>query len=104
MRTIYKYALPFGDEVSVQMPKDASILKFGIQSVIDSKPEIVVWAIVDTESEMEERRFRIVGTGHPLEDDTTAHCADIPCEWDYVYFDTLFDRRFVWHIFVGCKY
>ena len=109
MRTIYKYALPFGDEVSVQMPKDASILKFGIQSVIDSKPEIVVWSIVDTEAEMEERRFRIVGTGHPLEDNTIGHVledyttAHGSYEWVYEYFDTLFDRRFVWHIFVGYK-
>ena len=103
MRTIYKYALPFGDDVSIEMPKDASILKFGIQSVIDSTPYFVVWALVDTESEIGERRFRIVGTGDSLEDNTTAHGADIPCECDYVYFDTLFDRRFVWHIFVGYK-
>ena len=109
MKKIYKYQIPFGDESTVQMPKGASILKVGIQSrrVPDPAvmsiiyPNICAWAIVDTEAELEERKFRIVGTGHPLPDYCVKY-AGIGNE-DYDYFDSVFDRDFVWHIFVKCS-
>ena len=103
MRTIHKYQIPFGDEVAIHMPKDTSILKFSIQKIINGSPDICVWAIIDTESEMEERRFRIHCTEQPLPDNSTAHGSNTVSDWDYEYFDTLTDRQFVWHVFVGYK-
>ena len=97
MKTIYKYEIPFGDEVAIQMPKDASLIKFGLQGVVGGRPDIFVWAIVDTDAEMEERRFRIHGTGLLLPEDSVLYGSNGD---EYEYYDTLFDRMFVWHIFV----
>ena len=105
MRTIYKYEIPFCDEPTIQMPKDASILKFGTQGEqIHGQPHFYVWALVDTDAEMEERKFRIFGTGHELPDDCMKYGGGIEFDYDFEYFDTLFERGFVWHIFVGCKH
>jgi hypothetical protein len=41
---------------------------------------------VDTESEMEEMRLQVFGTGH-----------EIPDDWEHV--GTVQDGEFVWHIF-----
>ena len=87
MRAIYKYELPFKDEVSIQMPFGSEIVKCGVQGMKGNKPNICVWAVVDPEREMETYHFCIRGTGHPLPEDD-----------GYRYIDTVFDRQFVWHI------
>ena len=108
MRTIHKYHIPFGDEAMVMMPKGAEILKFGIQGTMpNGYPDICVWAMVDTEAEAEVRRFRIFGTGHPLPKNCMkyAGCGKNPDrEYEFEYWDTLFDGRGVWHMYVQYIY
>jgi len=102
MRTIYKYELPFGDETMVQMPKDAVILKAAVQGCKKDStayPHICVWALVDTTVELVEWTFRTAGTGHPLPDNVGVLGIDVFNEDSYTYFDSVFDRDFVWHIF-----
>ena len=61
--------------------------------------------MVNTEAEVEERRFRIFGTGHPLPKNCMKYAGygeNPDCEYEFEYWDTLFDGRgYVWHIFVG---
>ena len=98
VKTIYKYVIPFrGGEVSVQIPKDAVLLKSGFQVVVTT-PILCVWALVDPNAEKEERRFRIHETGHTLPDDSVAVGAAIG---EFEYWETLIERDFVWHIFVS---
>ena len=65
MKRVYKYLLEVNDKVSVYMPKGARVLSVQVQN---GRP--CLWAAVDTnELTLEERWFRIVGTGHPIHDD-----------------------------------
>ena len=69
MKTIYKYDLaPINDRIQVGMPKGAVILSVGSQS----GAELVCWARVDTNEPKKIRQFRIVGTGHSLDNDDMA--------------------------------
>jgi hypothetical protein len=82
MKTIYKYivtGLPLQNKI--EMPKGASILSVNMQGA-----DCCMWALVDTESETEEREFEIVGTGWELDDKLS-------------YVGTCFAKDgFVWHI------
>ena len=101
MRTIYKYPIPFGDEATVMMPKGALLLTFAIQGIyVTGLPNICVWALVDTEAEMEAKKFKIFGTGYPLPDDCVKYGGDL--DYDFEYETTVFDHKHVWHIFLGC--
>lgn len=81
MKVIYKYALT----PKVLLPKDASILKAGMQS-----GGLYIWALVDpNETTKVERTFEIVGTGHSFDYERLK----------YTFIDTIFDGPFVWHIF-----
>jgi hypothetical protein len=61
MQTIHKYYIPFGDQVVIQLPIGAKILCVHSQ---DNEPHL--WALVDTESKLEDRFFLILGTGRPI--------------------------------------
>ena len=62
---VYKYPLYIQDEVVVMMPNGARVLSVQVQN---GRP--CLWAAVDTnELTLEERWFRIAGTGHPIHDD-----------------------------------
>lgn len=65
MRAVYKYTIPLDDVVSVELPTGSKILC--VQSQRDD-PQI--WALVDPTFpvEKETRTFRIVGTGHQIDD------------------------------------
>lgn len=63
MRTVYKYALPLDDLVTVELPGGAKILCVQAQRDVPT-----IWALVDTFNSPEPRTFRIAGTGHPIED------------------------------------
>jgi hypothetical protein len=76
MKTIYKYTL---DE-PVRMPRDATVVKVGIQDGI-----YCIWAVVDTVAPVEERRFVVVGTGRELDS-------------NMIHVGTVFEGPFVWHI------
>lgn len=64
MRTIYKYTLPVTDIARADMPAGAKVLTVQVQ-----RGEVCIWALVDPSNREETRRFRIAGTGHPIDDD-----------------------------------
>jgi hypothetical protein len=59
MKTIWKFELDFNS--TFEMPKGAEILTVQLQKDIPC-----LWALVDTEKELEKRHFETYGTGHPL--------------------------------------
>lgn len=63
MKTIYKYPLPMGDHVTINLPKGARILTVQIQGELELP---FLWALVDPQESMEQRCFRIVGTGQNI--------------------------------------
>jgi len=78
MKQIWKFRL----NNTIQMPMDAKILTVQMQ---DGEPNI--WAMVDTQNELESRTFTIVGTGNPFDDTDTK------------YIGTFQEPPFVWHLF-----
>ena len=86
-RTIHKYVLPVTDEVTIQMPLDAKVLHVGWQG--PSQGQIEVWAEVNTFAGQVPHRFRIYGTGHPMEPDPTKER----------YIGTVQVQAFVWHVY-----
>lgn len=64
MIAVYKYNLPMDDYVTINLPRGAEVLHVGVQH-----GETQLWAKVDTGKPAEKRRFRIAGTGHPLDGD-----------------------------------
>ena len=83
MKTIHKYSISITDSVSVRMPVGAQILSFQKQH-----GELFLWALVDLNYPEETRQFRIIGTGHTIE-----NAADL------TYLSTVQIDSFVWHIF-----
>lgn len=70
MKTIYKYKIPNAlseDCIEVVMPIGAQIIHFGKQDVVS----MYIWAIVNTKLANETRRFRLIDTGHELDDELT---------------------------------
>jgi hypothetical protein len=62
MKAVYKYDLSIDDYVTIKLPRGAKVLTAQVQH-----GDIKLWAFVNTEEELEDRLFRIVGTGHPLQ-------------------------------------
>ena len=57
-QTIFKYPLIVDGNQKVLMPKGAKIISLQTQNDVPC-----IWAIVDTDSEIEERHFKTVATG-----------------------------------------
>ena len=66
MKTVFKYKIEVVDRPTVDMPRNGKILHVGEQG---HDNQLFVWALVNTEEPMVTRRFRIFGTGHPVEVD-----------------------------------
>lgn len=75
MKTIHKYPIEINDKVSVEMPEGAVVLSAQYQGL-----HLCLWAAVDADRPMENRGFRIFGTGQPM-----------PPEWDHYV-----DEAFTW--------
>jgi len=58
--TIWKFPIIITDAVAVKMPAGAQVLSVQVQ-----KEVVCLWAIVNPDNPMEDRRFRIYGTGNP---------------------------------------
>lgn len=91
MITVYKYSVtPYIDKPNVfQMPQGASVISCGIDGM--GTPSI--WALVDTNQIMEERRIWCVGTGWDLAaifNGTVSLVNGI---------GTIQDGPYMWHIF-----
>ena len=63
MKKVYKYVLPMYDDVAIELPQGAKILKVDTQESVPC-----IWALVDPDAPLEMRKFRVVGTGHPIEE------------------------------------
>lgn len=66
MKIIYKYSLSAildGHTDTIVLPSDAELLHVGTQN--EQEPNL--WALVDTDKKLEERKFVIYGTGHPID-------------------------------------
>lgn len=84
---IYKYPFNVQDEIRIEMPKDASILTIQAQDEVPC-----IWAIVDIEQPtIEVRRFRLFGTGHPMDIE--------PALSRYIGTFQLLGGRFIGHLF-----
>jgi hypothetical protein len=59
MKVVYKYPVPLADEVVVEIPVFAKILRVDLQF-----GEPCMWALVDTDEKPSKRRFMWCGTGH----------------------------------------
>lgn len=67
MKAVYKYILDPDNIVTANLPRDSVPLHFAIQ-----KGQLCLWALVDqAASGFEAHRFRMAGTGHPIDDDVT---------------------------------
>ena len=63
MKTIWKFILPpIDDFLEIQMPIGAQIL-----TVQTQQGHPCIWALVEPNNSKEHRRFRLAGTGHPME-------------------------------------
>ena len=62
-KTIYKYPLPMTEDPTIEMPRGSRVLTVQVQG---STP--CIWAIVDPNQPLEIRRFRVFGTGHPIDE------------------------------------
>lgn len=83
---IFKYELPVKDLVAVPMPKGAKVITAQVQ-----RGAVTLWAEVDPDAPRVERRFRIVGTGHPFE----------PIGLSYI--GTVQNGLLVWHVYEQVK-
>ena len=63
MKTIWEFETLFEGKFSIKMPKSAEILCVQ-QDQKTFKP--CIWAMVESENEIEERYFELFGTGHPM--------------------------------------
>ena len=88
MITIWKYEIN-EPEVTLMIPENAKVLDVQLQQ---GSPTPCIWVAVDTENILVERRFRIYGTGHPM-DFKHAGAAGVH------YVGTFQLQGFVWHLF-----
>ena len=91
MISIFKYSLigiNFSPVLNIEMFKDAKILSVGR----DPSEDLCIWAQIDTEKEMVNRKILCWGTGWPLED----ALAEFPAA-EFV--GTVTDGPYMWHIF-----
>ena len=87
MTTIWKFQIPSGIAPEISMPRGAKILSVQVQGGLPC-----IWAEVEPKAKLEQRRFLIVGTGHPIE--PTGHV-----EYQRTYVATFQLEGFVWHLF-----
>lgn len=85
MRRIYKYPFEVTDKTYIQLPRDHSLLKVGL----DASDMLCFWALVETENPLETVTIYVVGTGNPLPDESA------------VYYDSVSQGVFIWHIFIS---
>lgn len=64
MNTIWKLGVPIKDAFSLELPSGAAVLCVQVQGT-GGAPHI--WAEVNPENPKKERKFRLFGTGHPIE-------------------------------------
>jgi hypothetical protein len=76
MKTVWKYEIPIQDDFQLQLPGGYKILTMAMQNKCPH-----IWVLVDPRQPLEVVKFRLAGTGHPIEQENilyiaTAHCID----------------------------
>ena len=61
MLKVYKYPLRPNDYIDIQLPKGGQILTIQTQGDMP-----YLWALVNPDNPRMKRRFRLAGTGHPI--------------------------------------
>ena len=61
MKRVYKYPFPMQDRFTISLPWNADILCAQVQKGIPK-----IWALVNPKNSLQERHFRLAGTGHPI--------------------------------------
>ncbi len=88
MRTVWKYTMRLNDRIDFELPQDSKLVS--VAMIPDTNHELGFWFELETAAEIptvnEVRRFAVVGTGHPIEDNLVHRC-------------TVRDHEFVWHIY-----
>lgn len=84
LRRVFKYPIPITDAFAIDMPVGAQIL-----DVQDQRGQLCMWALVDPEAEIEQRSFRLAGTGHPIKGWGLHHIATVQ----------MAEGTLVWHLF-----
>lgn len=64
MLKVFKYPVPIGDAVTIDMPAGAQPLH-----VAEQHGTVCLWALVDPARPPVPRRFRFAGTGHEITED-----------------------------------
>jgi hypothetical protein len=88
MKKIWKYKLEITDNVVLEMPRNAEILTVQMQGETP-----MIWALVDTENNIEKRSFKIIGTGNPVPD-LARHLSR-----KYINTFQMMEGRLVFHLF-----
>lgn len=63
---IFKYPIRVADRICLDLPYKAQPLRCMMQG---DQPQL--WCLVDPSCHVVRRNFRVIGTGHPIEDDPT---------------------------------
>ena len=84
MKTIYKYKIP-EFEGELKLPKGAKILT----TQVKDDEGMCIWALVDTDNSLEERKVIINGTGWKLDDIMKDKIS---------YIATIQQEGYVWHV------
>lgn len=66
MFSVWKFELAVEDYPVIKMPVGAKVLSVAERGEFGNRLD--VWALVDPDAPMQDRRFRVVGTGHPFPD------------------------------------
>ena len=66
MFSVWKFELVAADSPVVRMPEGAKVLSVAESGA--SGYRLLMWALVDPDAPMRDRRFRVLGTGHPFPD------------------------------------
>lgn len=87
-KKIFKYPLDIIDEQTIKMPTYAKILTVQIQN-----DAICLWALVEDWQQPEDRKIRIIGTGHPIDEANLEYIGTIQ------QFVNISNGSLVWHVF-----
>lgn len=87
MKRIFRYEIPVTDFPTIEIPENSQFLSFGV----GARGELAVWFIVDEDQHCRGIKFRLYGTGHPV------NCT--PNGWSGQFLGTAVTPPFVWHLF-----
>ena len=86
MRKIFKYPLSVNDHQEIHVPACGEFISVQVQNDV-----MCLWALVDEDKVEEAREIRVIGTGHPIYDDSG--------KLDYIDTVQMMNGELIWHIF-----